>query len=201
VTIGYRLVQLNAKTGQPISTFGKNGVVDLKDGVVYGKLINGKWQQVQIPLVEGEIGTNSTPSWSTTRSSSSRRWPRVCATNTRTTRKASCAPMTCAPASSCGASTRCPGPGEFGHDTWENGSWNWTGNTGVWTEMSADAEAGLVYLPVESGTIDAYGGNRPGAGLFARERGRGRSEDGQAEVALPGRPPRLWDYDLPGRRC
>ena len=36
-------------------------MIDLKEGVVYGKLVNGKWQQVQIPLVEGEIGTNSTP--------------------------------------------------------------------------------------------------------------------------------------------
>jgi quinoprotein glucose dehydrogenase len=61
VTIGYRLVQLNAKTGQPIPTFGKGGVVDPKEGVLYGKKVNGKWQQVQIPLVEGEIGTNSTP--------------------------------------------------------------------------------------------------------------------------------------------
>ena len=42
-----------------------------------------------------------------------------------------------------------------------------TGNTGVWTEMSADVEAGLVYLPVETPTIDAYGGNRPGNNLFA----------------------------------
>ena len=55
VTIGYRLVQLNARTGQPIATFGKGGMVDLKEGVVYGKLVNGQWQQVPIPLVEGEI--------------------------------------------------------------------------------------------------------------------------------------------------
>src|SRR4051794_38081457 len=36
VTTGYRLVELNAKTGQPIQSFGRNGVVDLKDGVVFG---------------------------------------------------------------------------------------------------------------------------------------------------------------------
>ena len=34
VTIGYRLVALNAKTGQPIPTFGKEGIVDLKVGVM-----------------------------------------------------------------------------------------------------------------------------------------------------------------------
>ena len=54
VTIGYRLVELNARTGQPIATFGKGGVVDLKEGVVFGKLVNGKWQQVQIPLAKGK---------------------------------------------------------------------------------------------------------------------------------------------------
>ena len=57
VTIGYRLVELNAKTGQPVPSFGKGGVIDLKEGVVFGK--DGK--QVQIPLETGEIGTHSTP--------------------------------------------------------------------------------------------------------------------------------------------
>ena len=36
---------IDAKTGQPIPTFGKDGMVDLKEGVVYGKLVNGTWQQ------------------------------------------------------------------------------------------------------------------------------------------------------------
>ena len=60
-----------------------------------------------------------------------------------------------------------PYPGEFGNDTWEKESWSWTGNNGVWTQITVDAEAGLVYLPVESPTIDTYGGNRPGNNLFA----------------------------------
>src|SRR3954464_132156 len=37
VTTGYRLVELNAKTGMPIQSFGIKGVVDLKVGVVIGK--------------------------------------------------------------------------------------------------------------------------------------------------------------------
>ena len=95
-----------------------------------------------------------------------------------------------------------PGPGEFGNETWENGSWEWTGNTGVWTEMSADPEAGLVYLPVESPTIDVYGGNRPGNNLFAESLVARRSEDRQAEVALPDRaPPHLGLRHCPARRC
>src|SRR5687768_22492 len=54
VTPGYRLIALNAKTGQPIKSFGKDGVVDMKVGVVYG---NGQ----QIDLKTGEIGLHSTP--------------------------------------------------------------------------------------------------------------------------------------------
>ena len=60
-----------------------------------------------------------------------------------------------------------PRPGEFGNDTWENGSWATNGNTGVWTQMTVDEELGLVYLPVETPTSDFYGGQRPGNNLFA----------------------------------
>src|SRR5438105_7085887 len=54
VTTGYRLVALNAKTGVPITSFGSNGIVDLKEDVVYGA---GR----PIDLESGEIGIHSTP--------------------------------------------------------------------------------------------------------------------------------------------
>ena len=54
VTTGYKLVELNAKTGAPIASFGKDGIVDLKVGVIKGK---GE----QIDLETGEIGVHSTP--------------------------------------------------------------------------------------------------------------------------------------------
>jgi len=54
VTTGYNLVSLNAQTGQPIKTFGKDGIVDMKVGAVVGK---GE----QINLETGEIGLHSTP--------------------------------------------------------------------------------------------------------------------------------------------
>ena len=60
-----------------------------------------------------------------------------------------------------------PRPGEFGNDTWENDSWAVNGNTGVWTQITVDEDLGLVYLPVETPTIDEYGGNRPGNNLFS----------------------------------
>ena len=59
-----------------------------------------------------------------------------------------------------------PRPGEFGNETWENGSWSTNGN-GVWNQPTVDEELGLEYLPVETPTSDYYGGHRPGNNLFA----------------------------------
>ena len=59
-----------------------------------------------------------------------------------------------------------PRKGEFGYDTWLNGSADNAGNTGVWTQITADEELGLVYLPIESPTGDYYGGHRPGDNLY-----------------------------------
>jgi glucose dehydrogenase len=60
-----------------------------------------------------------------------------------------------------------PRPGEFGHDTWENDAWKWTGDVSSWAPMSADPQRGLVYIPTNGATIDYYGGFRPGHNLFS----------------------------------
>jgi quinoprotein glucose dehydrogenase len=60
-----------------------------------------------------------------------------------------------------------PQAGEKGVETWENDSWRYSGNTGVWAPMSADEELGYLYLPVEAPTDDFYGGHRLGDNLFA----------------------------------
>ena len=60
-----------------------------------------------------------------------------------------------------------PRPGEFGHDTWENDSWQWTGDVSSWAPMAADPELGLVYIPTNGVTIDYYGGFHPGDNLYS----------------------------------
>ena len=60
-----------------------------------------------------------------------------------------------------------PRPGEFGHDTWENDAWEWTGDVSSWAPMSADPELGIVYIPTNGATQDFYGGFRPGDNLFS----------------------------------
>lgn len=60
-----------------------------------------------------------------------------------------------------------PGPGEFGHETWENDAWQWTGDISSWAPLSADQERGIVYIPTNGATVDFYGGFRPGDNLFS----------------------------------
>jgi quinoprotein glucose dehydrogenase len=60
-----------------------------------------------------------------------------------------------------------PRPGEFGHETWENDAWKWTGDVSSWAPMSADPERGLVYIPTNGPTMDYFGGFRPGDNLFS----------------------------------
>jgi len=60
-----------------------------------------------------------------------------------------------------------PQPGEFGNETWGNGSWKVAGDLGAWNPMTADEQLGHVYIPLSSPTAAWYGGWRPGDNLFA----------------------------------
>ena len=88
-----------------------------------------------------------------------------------------------------------PRPGEFGNDTWENDSWSYTGNTGVWTTMSADPELGYVYLPIETPTNDFYGGHRPGNNLFAESLVCLDARTGKRVWHFQFVHHGIWDYD------
>ncbi|MCH7565480.1 MAG: pyrroloquinoline quinone-dependent dehydrogenase [Gemmatimonadetes bacterium] len=90
-----------------------------------------------------------------------------------------------------------PQPGEFGHETWEDGSWRYTGNTNVWTLMSADEELGYVYLPVGNATNDHYGGHRPGNLLFANSLVALECSTGRRVWHYQLVHHDLWDYDPP----
>jgi quinoprotein glucose dehydrogenase len=90
-----------------------------------------------------------------------------------------------------------PARGEFGYDTWEQGSAERNGNTGVWSQMSADPELGLVYLPVEMPSSDYNGFNRPGDGLFGESLVAVDVRTGQRKWHYQTVHHGLWDYDLP----
>ena len=155
ISPGFQLVALDAKTGRPVPTFGKEGIVDLTEGLD---------RDVVKP---GQIGSSS---------------PAIVIKDTVVVGAALLAGT--APASKTnvpgyirGFDVRTgkrtwtfktvPQAGEEGNETWEKDSWKYTGNTGAWAPLAGDEELGYVYIPVEAPTGDFYGGHRPGDNLFS----------------------------------
>jgi quinoprotein glucose dehydrogenase len=161
ITIGFQLVELDARTGALVSSFGKNGIIDLKEAAVFGN-------RQPIDLVRGEIGVHSTPA--VTKSGvvligSSFREGGTPKTHNNT--KGLVQAFDVRTGKRLWNFNTIPRPGEFGNDTWLNDSWAINGNVGVWNQISVDEGLGLAYLPVETPTSDFYGGHRPGNNLFA----------------------------------
>jgi quinoprotein glucose dehydrogenase len=160
VTPGFQLVALNARTGMRIPSFGKDGAVDLKAAAVYG---TGQ----PIDLINGEIGLHATPTigGGVVIVGSAFREGHTPRTHNNT--KGLVQAFDVRTGKRLWNFNTIPRPGEFGHETWEENSWAYNGNVGVWNQMAVDEELGLVYLPVETPTSDFYGGHRPGNNLFA----------------------------------
>jgi alcohol dehydrogenase (cytochrome c) len=59
-----------------------------------------------------------------------------------------------------------PDAGEPGAETWQNPESLKHGGGSLWTPVSLDAKAGIVYLPVGNPAPDFYGELRPGANLY-----------------------------------
>lgn len=92
-----------------------------------------------------------------------------------------------------------PRPGEPGHEDWAADAWQRRTGVNVWTAMSVDEARGLVFLPIGSAAYDFYGGDRPGANLYANslvalDAATGRPRWHQQLVHHD-----IWDYDLPAQ--
>ena len=231
VTPGYHMVSLDAKTGRPDPAFGRNGVVDLMDGLGFplvplavddsGSLIisdaaparrakpgetwdpvkkigadgtigidpvNGQIAQSGPPIVVGNmvvVGNSSIHGYYPIRVRNIPGFIR--GFDIRTGRQV-------------WKFNLVPQPGEFGAETWKNGSKIGTegvGKNDAWATYSADPELGIVYIPVGMPLMDEYGGHRPGDNLY-----------GNSLVALDARTGvrkwhfqmvhhDIWDYDTP----
>ena len=90
-----------------------------------------------------------------------------------------------------------PQPGEFGNDTWKNKSWEWMGNTNVWSMTSCDQQLGMAYLPVTAPTDHFYGGLRHGDNLFANSVVAVNASTGKRVWHFQTVHHDIWDYDLP----
>jgi quinoprotein glucose dehydrogenase len=189
VTTGYRLIALDARTGARIPSFGKDGVVDLKVGVVYG---TGQ----QVDLETGDVGLHSTPIVVKDVVLVGMAMKEGMTVKTHNNTKGQVRAFDVRTGKQLWAFHTIPRPGEFGNDTWLDNSWAVNGNTGVWTQFTVDEELGLVYLPVETPTSDFYGGHRPGNNLFAEslvcvDLKTGKRKWHYQVVHHP-----IWDYDL-----
>ena len=156
VTPGYRLKALDARTGIPIPSFGTNGAVDLKLGA-----------NQEIDLNTGEMGLNATPLVVGDVIVVGMAHRPGGAPRTMRNAKGAVRGYDVRTGKQLWIFNTIPRQGEFGYDTWLENSAEVNGNTGVWAQMSADPELGLVYVPVEMPTGDYFGGHRPGDNLFA----------------------------------
>ncbi len=60
-----------------------------------------------------------------------------------------------------------PQPGEFGYETWPKDAWKYIGGVNTWGEITLDRTRGIAYFPTGSPTYDYYGADRKGDNLFA----------------------------------
>jgi len=186
VTPGYRLVALDAKTGYLVVGFGKNGIIDLKQD-----------DDQEIDPVTGEVGLHSTPIVARNIVIVGAAHLAGGAPKSKTNVKGYVRGFDVRTGKRIWIFHTIPRPGEYGLDTWLNDSWSYTGNTGVWGQMSVDEKLGLVYLPVELPTGDHYGGHRPGNGLFGETLVAVDLETGKRRWHYQLVHHGLWDMDIP----
>lgn len=183
ITPGYQLVSLDADTGIADENFGINGIVDLTVGMRTSSKQELDVGSTSPPLVIDDVIIVGSA------------------------HKASFAPASMANVKGdvrgYDAHTgnllwtfkTIPSKGEYGYDTWLNGSADYTGNASVWAPMSADQDLGLVYLPIESATGDRYGGDRPGDNLFSSSLAAVDVKTGKLRWHYQIVHHDIWDYD------
>jgi quinoprotein glucose dehydrogenase len=177
-----RLWSLDARTGKPDPDFGENGVVDLTVGL--GREIDRKrYSVMSAPTIIGDTVVVGSSIWDAPRLKEAPPG-HVRGFNVRTGEQ-NWIFHTIAQ------------KGEVGVETWENDSWVYSGNTNVWTLMTADPELGYVYLPTGTPTNDWYGGERLGDNLFAESLICIDGATGERIWHFQAVHHGLWDYDFP----
>ena len=170
---------LDAATGTPIASFGKNGRIDLRDdlgrdpatlsiyltspAVIYKDLlIVGGREPETLPAPPGDIRAYDVRTGKL-------RW----------------------------SFHTIPRPGEYGYDTWPKDAWKTSGSANNWSGMSLDAKRGIVYVPTGSAAMDFYGADRLGDNLFADCVLALNAETGERIWHFQEVKHDIWDRDLP----
>ena len=173
------LIGLDAKTGQPASTFGDAGIVDMKVGVMNG-FEQASYGLSSPPIMYKNLiitGAHTQESPSLGAAGDVRGWDAKTGKLVWTFHTV-------------------PRPGEAGHETWEGESWKNRSGTNVWSMLTVDVARGLVFLPLGSPTYDYYGGDRKGANLYGNALVALDANTGKIKWHFQAVHHDLWDYDL-----
>ena len=186
VTPGYRMIALDAATGQRVSSFGTDGIVDLMQNMDQEiDPLSGSIGLHATPMVAGDtiiVGAAHVPGSAPVSMRNTKGYVRGFDADTGARRW---------------IFHTIPGGDEYGNDTWLNESWRYTGNTGVWGQISVDTELGIVYLPTEMPTNDYYGGHRHGDNLFSDSIVAVDLETGDRLWHYQVIHHDVWDWDFP----
>lgn len=185
---GY-LICVDAKTGRPVASFGTNGKVDLMEGLPRAKrgtrdYLNALTYSVQSPpiVVKDVVITPAAISSLIKTKEQIPGWIRGFDARTGKVRW---------------TFQTVPSKGEFGSETWADGSNEYAGKVTVWTMMSADEDLGQVYLPTNTTAPDFYGAHRLGDNLFAESIVALDIATGKRVWHFQTVHHGLWDYDNP----
>jgi len=190
ITPGYQLVALNAKTGAPISAFGKDSHVDLWVGLDRPKVENGTIGSTSPPIIIRDVAVVGAALKVGVSLPTQLNVPGYIRGYDVHSGKLLWTFHTI------------PQAGEFGNDTWGKNakgedSWKFTGNTGAWGPLTGDEELGYVYIPVEAPSGDLYGGQRPGVNLFSDSVVCLDAKTGKRVWHYQLIHHEMWDYDIP----
>src|SRR5256712_1502487 len=186
VTPGYRMIALDAKTGAPVAGFGNKGVVDLKED-----------DDQPIDIVTGEMGLHATPVIAKDVIVVGAAHLPGGAPKSRIHEKGFIRGYDARSGKRLWIFHTIPLAGEFGNDSWQKDSWSYTGNAGVWAQMTVDEETDTLFISVELPTGDYYGGHRPGAGLFGESLVALNLKTGQRKWHYQLVHHGIWDMDIP----
>ena len=178
----YRLFCLDAPTGDVVTSFGDNGVVDLSQDLIW-PIDRSHFEFNAAPVIYKDLVIVGSAVGDRVI------YPRTPPGDVRAYDARTGALIW--------SFHTIPQEGEFGSQTWENEAWRHTGATNVWAGVTVDEERELVFLPVGNPTNVYYGGQRLGDNLFAESLVALDANTGEREWHFQIVHHGVWDYDLP----
>jgi quinate dehydrogenase (quinone) len=175
------ITQINAKTGEAITSFGDNGKIDLRKALTHPESATRALQTSNPGRIYQNLFIISLPASGAAYESNP---ADVQAYDILTGKLA-------------WVFHSIPRPGEFGADTWPAGFTENAGGGHNWSEFTVDDENGIVFVPFGTARYDFFGGNRAGNNLFANSLVALDAKTGRRLWHFQMIHHDMWDYDLP----